>query len=163
MTVNAKVSVFDMVEEANKVIDTVPVDEAVAMHGAPDVVFVDLRDVRELEREGRVPGAFHMPRGMVEFWVDPNSPLLQIRRLRRGQALRVLLQQGLALGARDRGRAANRTGACVPHRRRVYRMEGGGRADRGVRTQEQVTGRAAMHACAAREARRQRSVSRWRM
>ena len=74
MTVNAKVSVFDLVEAANKVIDTVPVDEAVAMHGDPDVVFVDLRDVRELEREGRIPGAFHMPRGMVEFWVDPASP-----------------------------------------------------------------------------------------
>ena len=74
MTVNAKVSVFDLVEAANEVIDTVPVGEAVAMHGAPDVVFVDLRDVRELEREGRIPGAFHMPRGMVEFWVDPASP-----------------------------------------------------------------------------------------
>ena len=74
MTVNAKVSVLDLVEEASKVIDTVPVGEAVAMHGDPDVVFVDLRDVRELEREGRIPGAFHMPRGMVEFWVDPASP-----------------------------------------------------------------------------------------
>jgi rhodanese-related sulfurtransferase len=37
-------------------------------------VFVDLRDVRELEREGMIPGAFHCPRGMLEFWVDPDSP-----------------------------------------------------------------------------------------
>ena len=36
--------------------------------------FVDLRDVRELEREGMIPGAFHAPRGMLEFWVDPDSP-----------------------------------------------------------------------------------------
>ena len=74
MTVHAGVSVFELVEEANRMIDTVPVGEAVAMHGDPDVVFVDIRDVRELEREGRIPGAFHMPRGMVEFWVDPRSP-----------------------------------------------------------------------------------------
>ena len=74
MTVNAKISVLDLVGEARKAIDTVPVAEAIAMHGDPEVVFVDLRDVRELEREGRIPGAFHMPRGMVEFWVDPESP-----------------------------------------------------------------------------------------
>jgi len=37
-------------------------------------VFVDLRDIRELEREGRMPGAFHCPRGMLEFWIDPESP-----------------------------------------------------------------------------------------
>ena len=74
MTVNARVSVLDLVEEARKAIETVPVDEAIAMHGDPEVVFVDLRDVRELEREGRIPGAFHMPRGMVEFWVAPDSP-----------------------------------------------------------------------------------------
>jgi rhodanese-related sulfurtransferase len=38
------------------------------------VGFVDLRDIRELKREGRVPGAFHCPRGMLEFWIDPASP-----------------------------------------------------------------------------------------
>ena len=38
------------------------------------MVFVDLRDVRELEREGIIPGAFHCPRGMLEFWIDPESP-----------------------------------------------------------------------------------------
>jgi rhodanese-related sulfurtransferase len=38
------------------------------------VLFVDLRDVRELEREGVIPGAFHCPRGMLEFWIDPDSP-----------------------------------------------------------------------------------------
>jgi rhodanese-related sulfurtransferase len=42
--------------------------------GDPATVFVDIRDVRELEREGMIPGAFHAPRGMLEFWVDPESP-----------------------------------------------------------------------------------------
>jgi rhodanese-related sulfurtransferase len=40
----------------------------------PNTMFVDLRDVRELDREGMIPGAFHAPRGMIEFWVDPDSP-----------------------------------------------------------------------------------------
>ena len=48
--------------------------EAQARMGDPHTVFVDLRDVRELEREGMIPGAFHAPRGMLEFWVDPESP-----------------------------------------------------------------------------------------
>lgn len=48
--------------------------EAEAMLGDPSVVFVDIRDVRELEREGVIPGSFHAPRGMLEFWVDPESP-----------------------------------------------------------------------------------------
>ena len=42
--------------------------------GRDDVVLVDIRDPRELQREGKVPGAFHCPRGMLEFWVDPQSP-----------------------------------------------------------------------------------------
>jgi rhodanese-related sulfurtransferase len=60
--------------EAESTIATLTVDEAIALHGDKDVVFVDLRDPRELEREGRLPGAFHCPRGMLEFWIDPESP-----------------------------------------------------------------------------------------
>ncbi len=62
-----------LVEAAELEIDTLSADAAVALHGRADVVFVDLRDIRELNREGRVPGAFHCPRGMLEFWVDPDS------------------------------------------------------------------------------------------
>ena len=62
-----------LVEAAEREIDALPADRAVALHGRADVVFVDLRDIRELDREGRVPGAFHCPRGMLEFWVDPES------------------------------------------------------------------------------------------
>ena len=66
--------VTQLVEEATRKIRTVSLEEAIKKHGDPDVVFVDLRDVRELEREGMIPGAFHAPRGLLEFWVDPESP-----------------------------------------------------------------------------------------
>jgi len=66
--------VHQMVDEAKARIKTISLDEARARHGQDDVVFVDLRDVRELEREGMIPGAFHCPRGMLEFWIDPESP-----------------------------------------------------------------------------------------
>lgn len=63
-----------LVEAAEREIETLSIDDARALHGRDDVVFVDLRDIRELEREGRMPGAFHCPRGMLEFWIDPDSP-----------------------------------------------------------------------------------------
>jgi rhodanese-related sulfurtransferase len=63
-----------LLAEANAAIETLDIEDAKALHGAEHVVFVDLRDPRELEREGRVPGAFHCPRGMLEFWIDPESP-----------------------------------------------------------------------------------------
>jgi rhodanese-related sulfurtransferase len=63
-----------LVDEARTQIDNVPVTDAIGLHGRDDVVFVDLRDPRELERDGMIPGAFHAPRGMLEFWVDPASP-----------------------------------------------------------------------------------------
>ena len=63
-----------MLAEAEAEIETLPAQDAVKLHGDPGVVFVDLRDPRELEREGRIPGAFHCTRGMLEFWIDPDSP-----------------------------------------------------------------------------------------
>jgi rhodanese-related sulfurtransferase len=65
-----------MLEEANREVETMPVDEALALFDSEeeDFVFVDLRDVRELAREGKIPGAYHAPRGMLEFWIDPESP-----------------------------------------------------------------------------------------
>jgi rhodanese-related sulfurtransferase len=63
-----------MVDEAKSRITTISLQDARARHGRDDTVFVDLRDVRELEREGTIPGAFHCPRGMLEFWIDPDSP-----------------------------------------------------------------------------------------
>ena len=63
-----------LMDEANARVEALGPDEALALHGRADVVFVDLRDPRELDREGRIPGAFHCPRGMLEFWIDPESP-----------------------------------------------------------------------------------------
>jgi rhodanese-related sulfurtransferase len=63
-----------LLEEAHAKVETLSPARAMALHGRDDVVFVDLRDLRELNREGRLPGAFHCPRGMLEFWIDPESP-----------------------------------------------------------------------------------------
>jgi len=71
--------VKDMVAEANAVVAHAPAAELLDQHGQDGVTFVDLRDVRELDREGMIPGAFHVPRGMLEFWIDPESPYAKDR------------------------------------------------------------------------------------
>lgn len=63
-----------LLAEAEAEIVTISADDALGLVGRDDTVLVDLRDPRELAREGRVPGAFHCPRGMLEFWIDPESP-----------------------------------------------------------------------------------------
>lgn len=63
-----------LMAEAEAEVESVTAAEAKAMLGRDDVVIVDIRDVRELHREGHIPGSFHAPRGMLEFWVDPESP-----------------------------------------------------------------------------------------
>jgi rhodanese-related sulfurtransferase len=63
-----------LLDEANAAIAAIEPAAAVARQNDADTVFVDLRDPRELEREGKIPGAFHCPRGMLEFWIDPESP-----------------------------------------------------------------------------------------
>lgn len=64
----------ELIEEAEAVIETISAKEAVELANDDNTVFVDIRDIRELYREGKIPGAVHAPRGMLEFWVDPNSP-----------------------------------------------------------------------------------------
>ncbi|NKX45558.1 rhodanese-like domain-containing protein [Roseicyclus persicicus] len=66
--------VKDMVMAAKAAITSLSTEQAAAEVAAGRAVFVDIRDVRELERDGRLPGAIHAPRGMLEFWVDPASP-----------------------------------------------------------------------------------------
>lgn len=63
-----------LVEQAEARIETLSVEQARALLDDDDTVLVDVRDVRELWREGKIPGAVHAPRGMLEFWVDPESP-----------------------------------------------------------------------------------------
>ena len=67
-------TVKELVSAAEAEVDTLSASAAQALHGDPEVVFVDLRDVRELQREGRIRDSFHTPRGMLEFWLDPESP-----------------------------------------------------------------------------------------
>jgi rhodanese-related sulfurtransferase len=74
MALKLKKSVKQLVDEANAEIETVSAGDALKLKDDPNVLLVDLRDIRELNRDGRVPGAFHAPRGMLEFWVDPESP-----------------------------------------------------------------------------------------
>ena len=63
-----------LVAAAEARIRIIPAADAIELLGSDNVVFVDLRDVRELAREGGIPGAFHCPRGLLEFWIDPESP-----------------------------------------------------------------------------------------
>ena len=64
----------ELCDEAEAEIETLEPAAAVALLGDDDVQFIDIRDIRELWREGAMPGAYHAPRGMLEFWVDPDSP-----------------------------------------------------------------------------------------
>ncbi len=64
----------EMLDEADAVVTSLTPDEIADRIADDDIVMVDIRDPRELEREGKIPGAFHAPRGMLEFWIDPASP-----------------------------------------------------------------------------------------
>jgi rhodanese-related sulfurtransferase len=66
--------VKDLCAEAEKEIENIAIESALELANDPNVQLVDIRDVRELERDGQVPGALHAPRDMLEFWVDPDSP-----------------------------------------------------------------------------------------
>src|SRR5262249_42024877 len=74
MPLKLKKTVKQMLVEANAEIETVSAEDALKLKDDPNIVFVDIRDIRELDRDGRIPGAMHAPRGMLEFWVDPESP-----------------------------------------------------------------------------------------
>ena len=74
MTKPLKVGVKSMVEAARSQIKEYTAVEAVELAKDPRVLLVDIRDPRELARDGKIPGALHAPRGMLEFWVDPESP-----------------------------------------------------------------------------------------
>ena len=69
----ATVTADSLVAAAEREIEGLAAADAIGLLGRDNVVFVDIRDIRELNRDGRIPGAFHCPRGMLEFWVDPSS------------------------------------------------------------------------------------------
>ena len=66
-----------LVNEALQEIKTINADEASKLHEENLCNLIDIRDIRELEKEGRVENSNHVPRGMLEFWLDPNSPYFQ--------------------------------------------------------------------------------------
>ena len=111
-----------LVDAAKREVETLPTEEAIKLAGRDDVVLVDIRDIRELQRDGKVPGAFHCPRGMLEFWIDPAEPLSQAA-VRAGQEVRVLLRRRLALGAGRADRAAHGAQAGRPYQGRLRRLE----------------------------------------
>ena len=69
-----KIGYQALITQAMAQVETVPLSQAKAFLEDTNTVFVDIRDIRELEREGMIPNALHAPRGMLEFWVDPDSP-----------------------------------------------------------------------------------------
>jgi rhodanese-related sulfurtransferase len=74
MPQNITLSAGDLVKTAKAAITEYTVEDVQAMTGNENIVLVDIRDPRELAREGKMPGAFHCPRGMLEFWICPDSP-----------------------------------------------------------------------------------------
>lgn len=69
-----KIGYDALVEAARREIVELEPEQVLAEMEAGGIVIVDVRDIREIEREGRIPGSFHCPRGMLEFWIDPASP-----------------------------------------------------------------------------------------
>ena len=74
MAQNITKGVQELLDEASARITTIPIDEALDLVDSEDHVLVDLREPRELQRKGKIPGAFVCPRGMLEFWLDSESP-----------------------------------------------------------------------------------------
>ena len=66
-----------MVKAARDRIEEIETSDLIGMVDDPNVVIVDIRDIRERQRSGFIPGSVHAPRGMIEFWVDPDSPYLK--------------------------------------------------------------------------------------
>lgn len=69
-----KKTAAQLVKEARARIDEVSTEWLLDHHGDEDIVIIDIRDIRELQKLGKIPQAHHAPRGMLEFWVDPQSP-----------------------------------------------------------------------------------------
>ncbi len=67
-------TIVELVEAAESQIECLSVEEVKSLYQSANVTMIDVRDIREIWREGRIPGAYHMPRGMTEFWVDQTSP-----------------------------------------------------------------------------------------
>ena len=101
-TMNIKSS-SQLVAEALKEIQTISTDEAFQIVESNNCNLIDIRDIRELEKEGRVENSHHIPRGMLEFWLDPNSPYFQQGKLDQNKEMILFCAGGLrsALAAKS--------------------------------------------------------------
>ena len=88
-------SVQSLVKAALDEIKTINTDEAIKLHEDNKCNLIDIRDVRELERDGRVEGSHHIPRGMLEFWIDPGSPYFQQGKLDQDKEMVLFCAGGL--------------------------------------------------------------------
>ena len=69
-----KISSTELVNRVRECVDEIHSRDAIRLEAEDNVVIVDLRDIRERERDGFIPNSIHAPRGMIEFWIDPESP-----------------------------------------------------------------------------------------
>ena len=128
--------VHELVAAAEREIETLAAAAAVALHGRDDIVLVDLRDIRELARDGRVPGAFHCPRGMLEFWIDPDSKYH--KSVFAADKRFVFFCAAGQLGAGRADRAPHGPGAGRAYCWRLRCLEGSRRGGRGGRREAEV-------------------------
>ncbi len=118
-------------EAAEREIETLPTEEAIKLAGRDDTVLVDIRDVRELQREGRVPGAIHAPRGMLEFWIDPESPYHKpVFAQDKKYVFFCAGRSALRAGGADRAAHGHEAGGA--HQGRFRRLEEGRRSRRSA-------------------------------
>ena len=99
---NIKTSQY-LVEEAKKKISAIQPKEAKDLYEKGEIKFIDIRDIRELENEGRVENSNHIPRGMLEFWMDPQSPYFKNGKLDLNKEMVLFCAGGLrsALAAKS--------------------------------------------------------------
>ncbi len=71
----------ELVDEANKSIKTMSPDEVKSAYDKGEITLIDVRDIRELWKEGTIKDAVHIPRGMLEFWLDPQSSYYQEKKM----------------------------------------------------------------------------------
>ena len=96
-------SANELVNEALKEIKTISAEEALENFENEKINLIDIRDIRELEKDGRVENSHHIPRGMLEFWMDPNSPYFKQGKLDQNKEMVLFCAGGLrsALAAKS--------------------------------------------------------------
>ena len=125
-----------LIDEANAEIETLSAADAMKAAQGNDVIIVDIRDPREIERDGRIPGAFSCTRGMLEFWIDPGQPLRQAGVPGR-QEIHLPLRRRHALGAGGQDRAGHGVEAGRAYGRRLRGLARRRRSGGKVRAEEE--------------------------